>query len=122
MSTETDALWPTPATVSDHPLSRLSLRDYAPRRAAQVAASTISRPRFPVIDAHNHLGRWLTGTWTVADPAALVDLMDELDISTIVNLDGRWGDEPPREPGQTRPGPPRSLRHLRPTRLVAAVT
>ena len=46
-----------------------------------------------MIDAHNHLGRWLTGTWSVPDVGELVALMDELGIESIVNLDGMWGDE-----------------------------
>jgi predicted TIM-barrel fold metal-dependent hydrolase len=46
-----------------------------------------------MIDAHNHLGRWLTGAWTVPDVGALFAMMDELRIETIVNLDGMWGDE-----------------------------
>ena len=52
-----------------------------------------ARPPFPMIDAHNHLGRWLTGTWSVPDVDELVALMDELGIESIVNLDGMWGDE-----------------------------
>ena len=46
-----------------------------------------------MIDAHNHLGRWLTGTWSVPDVGELVALMDELGIESIVNLDGMWGEE-----------------------------
>jgi predicted TIM-barrel fold metal-dependent hydrolase len=52
-----------------------------------------SRPHAPIVDAHNHLGRWLTGDWTVPDVGALVALMDELGVEAIVNLDGMWGDE-----------------------------
>jgi hypothetical protein len=48
-----------------------------------------------VIDVHNHLGRWLTGdgTWMTPDVPALLDTMDASGVATIVNLDGRWGDE-----------------------------
>jgi predicted TIM-barrel fold metal-dependent hydrolase len=48
-----------------------------------------------VIDAHNHLGRWLTGdgSWMTPDIATLLDVMDTAGVETIVNLDGRWGDE-----------------------------
>src|SRR5918999_2455762 len=70
-----------------------------PESALRVPESRVERPRFPVIDAHNHLGRWLAswagraGDWVVDDPGALVALMDELDVAAIINLDGRWGDE-----------------------------
>src|ERR1700753_3874788 len=52
-----------------------------------------------MIDAHNHLGRWLSswvgrdGDWVVEDVGALLALMDEQRIEAIVNLDGRWGEE-----------------------------
>jgi len=62
-----------------------------------------------VIDAHNHLGRWLGPDgrwvdadlaggvpglpWTVPDVGALLALMDRRGIATIVNLDGRWDAE-----------------------------
>ena len=51
--------------------------------------------RFPVpaVDVHNHLGRWLTETWSVPDVGQLVAMMDKLNIHAIVNLDGRWGDD-----------------------------
>lgn len=73
----------------------LRLADFRPRPMARVRVSTIERPAFPVVDVHNHLGRWLSadGSWMVPDVAELVETMDRLDIETIVNLDGRWGDE-----------------------------
>lgn len=59
------------------------------RRVPQLHAT-----RYPLIDIHNHLGRWLTdGSWMVEDVDALVAMMDEQDVDMIVNLDGLWGDE-----------------------------
>jgi predicted TIM-barrel fold metal-dependent hydrolase len=63
------------------PMVRRSLTDVAPRSPA------------PIVDAHNHLGRWLTGDWTVPDVGALLGLMDEIGVNAIVNLDGMWGEE-----------------------------
>lgn len=48
-----------------------------------------------MIDVHNHLGRWLSdeGDWLVDDVDALLLMLDASGVDTIVNLDGRWGDE-----------------------------
>jgi len=48
-----------------------------------------------VIDAHNHLGRWLSedGDWLVKDVEGFIALLDAAGVETIVNLDGQWGDE-----------------------------
>jgi predicted TIM-barrel fold metal-dependent hydrolase len=47
------------------------------------------------VDFHTHLGRWLTrdGTWMEPDVGALLALMDDCNLTALVNLDGRWGDE-----------------------------
>lgn len=53
----------------------------------------------PAVDAHAHLGRWLTdwvgrpGEWMTADVPALLDILDANAITTVINLDGRWGAE-----------------------------
>ena len=53
------------------------------------------RARFSAVDAHNHLGRWLSpdGDWTTPELGALLELMDASNVRAIVNLDGMWGDE-----------------------------
>ena len=55
----------------------------------------VRRARFPAIDVHNHLGRWLSqdGSWMGPDVPHLLDVMDACGIERIVNLDGRWGEE-----------------------------
>ncbi len=57
------------------------------------AAHQPTRPAAPIVDIHNHLGLRPPGGWWADDPAALVAIMDEARVQTIVNLDGRWGDE-----------------------------
>jgi predicted TIM-barrel fold metal-dependent hydrolase len=71
------------------------LRDYQPRSCLVVEEHAVERARFPAIDAHNHLGRWLSpdGDWIVRDVPALLALMDACNVTGIVNFDGRWGDE-----------------------------
>ncbi len=48
-----------------------------------------------MIDAHNHLGRWLSddGDWLVPDVDRFLTMLDAAGVDAIVNLDGRWGDE-----------------------------
>jgi hypothetical protein len=72
---------------------QLPLADYRPRSRLVVPETVVERPRYPAVDAHNHLGRWLTGDWCVRDVGALLALLDEVGVEAIVNLDGRWGDE-----------------------------
>ena len=78
----------------------LRLRDWRPEPKVVLPAHRVTRARFPAIDAHNHLGRWLAGwvgddpeAYTVIDPDALLELMAACNLRAIVNLDGRWGDE-----------------------------
>ena len=49
----------------------------------------------PAIDAHAHLGRWLTpdAGWMAPDVADLLRVMDDCNIVALVNLDGRWDRE-----------------------------
>lgn len=73
----------------------LRLVDFAPRPRLVVPQHPVTRARFPAIDAHNHLGRWLTPNhdWVIPDVGILMSVLDQCNITTIVNLDGMWGDE-----------------------------
>jgi predicted TIM-barrel fold metal-dependent hydrolase len=75
--------------------ARLLLSEYQPRSQLRVPAHSIERPRFPAIDVHNHLGRWLSEgeRWMCDDVPALLALMDEAGVETMVNLDGRGDGE-----------------------------
>lgn len=77
------------------PLGDLMLRDYAPRSCLRSPEHLVDRARWPAVDAHNHLGRWLApdGGWTAPDVGALIGVMDACNVSAMVNLDGRWGPE-----------------------------
>jgi predicted TIM-barrel fold metal-dependent hydrolase len=74
-------------------ISDIRLRDFAPRAELVRTLSEVPRPAAGIVDIHNHLGRWHTGSWRVDDVEALVDLMDGAGVETIVNLDGCWTDE-----------------------------
>jgi predicted TIM-barrel fold metal-dependent hydrolase len=71
----------------------MELSEYRPRSRLTVPGSVVERAAVPAIDAHNHLGRWLTGDWAVPDVGDLLATMDAVNVTTIVNLDGRWGEE-----------------------------
>lgn len=78
------------------------LSEYLPRPAMTTQVSFVPKPRFPVIDAHNHLGSLapgldFSGGWSRRPVKELIGLMDELDIRAIVDLDGQWGDHLKRE-------------------------
>jgi predicted TIM-barrel fold metal-dependent hydrolase len=70
----------------------LRLADFRPRSSLRVRANRIDRPRFPAIDAHNHLGSTFGGDWPDHSPSELVDVLDESGIAALVDLDGGQGD------------------------------
>jgi predicted TIM-barrel fold metal-dependent hydrolase len=69
------------------------LRDYTPRACIRTTVTEVHHPAHEVIDAHNHLGRWLSTEWMAPDVGALLGLMETAHVRAVVNLDGRWGDE-----------------------------
>jgi predicted TIM-barrel fold metal-dependent hydrolase len=73
----------------------LRLRDWTPSSQLRAPVTRVDHPAVGCIDAHNHLGRWLSedGDWIIQDVAALLQLMDERHVETIVNLDGFSGEE-----------------------------
>jgi predicted TIM-barrel fold metal-dependent hydrolase len=79
--------------MADERLRDLPLREYRPRSSLRVPEHHVPNARFPVVDAHNHLGRWLTEGWSTPDVGELLDVMDACGIAAIVNLDGMRSDE-----------------------------
>jgi predicted TIM-barrel fold metal-dependent hydrolase len=70
----------------------LRLDEYRPRSAIRVATHDVRRPRFPAIDAHNHLGSPFGGDWASRPPAELIATLDEAGVEMIVDLDGGQGE------------------------------
>jgi len=89
----------TPQVADDDPAralrDQLLLRDWTPRPALRVPEHDLTRPAFPVVDVHNHVGRWLAtdGGWLADDVEALVAVLEAARVATLVNLDGRFGDD-----------------------------
>src|SRR5262245_58333583 len=72
-------------------IKELKLRDWQPRPMLNVKATEVAKPKFPVIDVHNHLGGG-KATLTAERVRSYLDEMDAAGVQTVVNLDGGWDD------------------------------
>lgn len=70
----------------------MDLREYKPQSKLVVKRTPIDRPRFPVIDMHNHLGAPFGGGWEEKPVSMLLDILDQAGIRLYVDLDGGWGE------------------------------
>jgi predicted TIM-barrel fold metal-dependent hydrolase len=93
-------------TSADAPGDDLRLGEFLPRQQLRVPEHRIARPRFPVIDAHNHLGLPFGGDWAARTASELERAMDASGVSAIVDLDGGWGDALRLEIGRWQAGLP----------------
>jgi hypothetical protein len=77
---------------SGAPPPDLPLRRFRPRPALVTKVTSVERPRFPVIDAHNHLGELFGGGWNRRPVSELLAGLDEAHVIEYVDLDGGWGE------------------------------
>jgi predicted TIM-barrel fold metal-dependent hydrolase len=85
----------------------LRLRDYRPVARLRTVAHAVPRPRFPAIDAHNHLGPTaFSGEWSTAAGEELGRALDAAGVEAIVDLDGGQGEALRREVDRWRSGLP----------------
>jgi hypothetical protein len=70
----------------------MQISDYQPNSKLIHKETRIERPRFPVIDAHNHLGDGFGGGWIHRPVAELLEQLDQVDVRLYVDLDGGWGE------------------------------
>lgn len=61
--------------------------NFRPRSKLVVKQTQVKRAKFPVIDAHNHLGEPFGGGWDKKPLPELLDLLDEAGIAHYVDLD-----------------------------------
>jgi len=73
--------------------SDLLLKDYLPYSKLEVQVTGVDKPRFPVVDAHNHLGETLGEGMGNRSVEELLDVLDEADVKFLVDLDGGWGED-----------------------------
>lgn len=69
------------------------LTDFRPKSQLVTKTTQVEKPRFPVIDAHNHLGDPFDGGWDKKPLSELLDLLDEAGVTQYVDLDGGWGED-----------------------------
>lgn len=70
----------------------LPLSQFRPVSKLVVPQSGITRPCRPVIDAHNHLGRF-GGDWDQRPVEAFFAQLDKAGVAHYVDLDGGWGED-----------------------------
>jgi len=75
----------------------IRLAEFRPRSVLRLPAHHVARPRFPVIDAHNHLGPTFGGDWPDRAVAELLATLDASGVETLIDLDGGTGDALSRE-------------------------
>ena len=69
------------------------LEDFKPKSQLVTKITLVNKPKFPVIDAHNHLADLFGGGWDKKPLSELLDLLDEAGVTHYVDLDGGWGEE-----------------------------
>lgn len=68
------------------------LKDFVPQSRLVVKTTEVRKPRFLVIDAHNHLGEEFGGGWIKRPVSELLAALDEAGVQMLVDLDGGWGE------------------------------
>jgi predicted TIM-barrel fold metal-dependent hydrolase len=74
-------------------MADIYLSEFTPVPRLVVKETQVDRPRFPVIDAHNHLAEPFGGGWDQRPIGQLLDVLDEAGVRAYVDLDGGWGED-----------------------------
>jgi len=69
------------------------LEQFCPRSKLVTKTTLVNQPRFPTIDAHNHLAEPFGGGWDKKPIAELLTQLDEAGIVHYIDLDGGWGED-----------------------------
>lgn len=69
------------------------LADFKPKPTLVARITDIRGPKFPVFDAHNHLGSDFGGGWDKRPVSELIDVLDQAGVNHFVDLDGGWGED-----------------------------
>jgi len=71
----------------------MQLKDFRPRSQLVTQPTHIETPKFPVIDAHNHLGYFGGNAIEIATIDEVCEELDKTGIIHYVDLDGGWGED-----------------------------
>ena len=71
----------------------MELSDFKPQSKLVSKTTEVLKPRFPVVDAHNHLTCLGGRDWLRSPLSELLDLLDEAGIVHFIDLDGGWGED-----------------------------
>ncbi len=69
----------------------MQLSDFAPHSKLEIKNRRFHKPRFPVIDAHNHIGAALNPSEKIS-AQELLENLDAAKVEIFVDLDGGWGE------------------------------
>jgi len=71
----------------------MELSKYKPQPKIVTKTTQIKKPRYPVVDAHNHTGNVFGGSWGNRPVKDFTDVLDEAGIEYFVDLDGMYGEQ-----------------------------
>ena len=74
-------------------MQSMLLKQYRPTPRLVTRITLVTKPRFPVVDAHNHLGEAFGRGWDRKPFSQLIDQLDESGVQHYVDLDGGWGED-----------------------------
>ncbi len=69
------------------------LENFRPKSKLVTKTTLVNKPKFQVIDAHDHLAEPFGGGWDNKPLNELIDLLDEVGVVHYVDLDGGWGED-----------------------------
>ncbi len=69
------------------------LQNFQPQPKLVTRSTLVEKPRFPVIDAHNHLDEPFGGGWINRPLDEILDGLEQSGVVGYVDLDGGWGED-----------------------------
>ena len=69
------------------------LQNFRPIPKLVTKTTLLEKPRFPVVDAHNHLAEPFGGGWDQRPVGELLERLAAAHVTHYVDLDGGWGEE-----------------------------
>jgi predicted TIM-barrel fold metal-dependent hydrolase len=72
---------------------KMHLKNFRPRPQLVTKTTLRHLPRWPVVDAHNHLDSMFGGGWIDRSLSEMHAAMDEAGVTHLVDLDGGWGED-----------------------------